>query len=103
MVQNGHPQPEFIATPHSFTVILRRGNRSCAAARGARMERGMNERQLKALQFLQQQPRASQTVSTTSFAPTSSPETLRLDLNDLTDKGLIMKIGDKKGTYYILK
>jgi ATP-dependent DNA helicase RecG len=32
-----------------------------------------------------------------------SAETLRLDLVDLTDKGILLKIGDKKGTYYILK
>jgi ATP-dependent DNA helicase RecG len=32
-----------------------------------------------------------------------TPETLRLDLNDLVDRGLLLRIGAKKGTYYILK
>jgi ATP-dependent DNA helicase RecG len=30
-------------------------------------------------------------------------ETLRLDLADLVSKGVILKIGDKRGTRYILK
>jgi ATP-dependent DNA helicase RecG len=30
-------------------------------------------------------------------------ETLRLDLVDLVERGLLLKIGAKKGTYYIQK
>jgi ATP-dependent DNA helicase RecG len=30
-------------------------------------------------------------------------ETLRRDLADLTSRGLVIKIGDKRATYYILK
>jgi len=37
------------------------------------------------------------------LCPDVSPETLRLDLSDLVDRGLLLKIGAKKGTYYILK
>jgi ATP-dependent DNA helicase RecG len=32
-----------------------------------------------------------------------SAETLRLDLVDMVERGLILKVGSKKGTYYILK
>jgi ATP-dependent DNA helicase RecG len=32
-----------------------------------------------------------------------APETLRLDLADLVNRGLLLKIGDKRGTRYILK
>jgi ATP-dependent DNA helicase RecG len=102
MVQNGHPQPEFIATPHSFTVILKRGTGIAQRRAVPEWERGMNERQLRALQYLQQHARITNREYH-EICPDVSPETLRLDLNDLTDKGLIMKIGDKKGTYYILK
>ena len=34
---------------------------------------------------------------------TVGAETLRLDLSDLVNKGVLLKIGDKRGTRYILK
>ena len=37
------------------------------------------------------------------ICPQVSAETLRLDLVDLVNKGLLLKIGSKKGTHYILK
>ena len=62
----------------------------------------MNERQMKAMQYLQQTGRITNR-DYRDLCSDVSPETLRLDLADLVDKGLVMKIGDKKGTYYILK
>jgi ATP-dependent DNA helicase RecG len=104
MVQAGHPQPEFRATPYSFTVILRRGNQGGLEARRALPDWGarLNERQIRALQYLQDYGRIANREYR-DLCPDVSPETLRLDLTDLVDKGLVMKIGDKKGTYYILK
>jgi ATP-dependent DNA helicase RecG len=32
-----------------------------------------------------------------------TPETLRLDLADLVNRGIILRVGAKKGTYYIMK
>jgi ATP-dependent DNA helicase RecG len=37
------------------------------------------------------------------LCPDISPETLRRDLVDLVKKGVLIKVGDKKTTYYILK
>lgn len=31
------------------------------------------------------------------------PETLRRDLADLVSRGVLIKVGDKRATYYILK
>jgi ATP-dependent DNA helicase RecG len=62
----------------------------------------MNERQIRALQYVQQYGRITNREYR-ELCPDVSPETLRLDLVDLVDKGLTLKIGDKKGTYYILK
>jgi ATP-dependent DNA helicase RecG len=62
----------------------------------------MNERQIRAIQYLQENGRITNREYH-DLCPDVSPETLRLDLNDLVEKGLLMKIGDKKGTYYILK
>ena len=102
MVQAGHPQPEFKATPYSFTVVLHRT--VVAEPRRAIPEwaTGMNERQIRAIQYLKESGRITNREYH-ELCSDVSPETLRLDLNDLVEKGLVMKIGDKKGTYYILK
>jgi ATP-dependent DNA helicase RecG len=101
MVRSGHPQPEFRATPYSFTVILRRGS-GVPLRPMPEWEGRMNERQIRALQYIQQYGRITNREYR-EICPDVSPETLRLDLVDLVDKGLALKIGDKKGTYYILK
>lgn len=104
MVQAGHPQPEFRPTPYSFTVVLHRSAQPNAEPRRPLPEWGgqLNERQIRALHYLQETGRITNREYR-DFCPDVSPETLRLDLSDLVDKGLVMKIGDKKGTYYILK
>jgi ATP-dependent DNA helicase RecG len=105
MVAGGHPQPEFKATPYSFTVLLRRSN----GLPGMMKERAapewsgrLNDRQIRALQYLQLNNRITNREYQ-GLCPDVTPETLRLDLADLVDKGLVVRIGDKKGTYYILK
>ncbi len=37
------------------------------------------------------------------LCPDVNPETLRRDFVDMVERGLILRIGDKRGTYYILK
>ena len=101
MVAGGHPQPEFRATPYSFTVVLRRGDGVPRRA-NPEWEGRMNERQIRALQYLQSYGRITNR-DYRELCPDVSTETVRLDLTDMVDKGLVMKIGDKKGTYYILK
>ncbi len=99
MVQAGHPPPEFKATPYSFTVILRnvRQRRAMPA-----WERSMNERQLKALNHVRE--RGSITNSEyQQLCPHVTSESLRLDLKDLVDRGILLRVGAKRGTYYILK
>ena len=62
----------------------------------------MNERQVKALAYV----RENGSITNSGYrqlCPQVSPETLRLDLVDLIEKGLLLKIGSKKGTHYILK
>jgi ATP-dependent DNA helicase RecG len=62
----------------------------------------MNERQMRAMGFLEENGRITNR-DYRQLCPNVNPETIRLDLVDLIDKGLLLKIGDKKGTYYILK
>ncbi len=102
MVAEGHPPPEFKATPHSFTVILRKGREVGQPGLMPQWERDMNERQMQALQYVQQHGRITNREYR-RLCPHVSAETLRLDLVDLVDKGVLLKIGDKRGTHYILK
>jgi ATP-dependent DNA helicase RecG len=99
MTQAGHAPPDFRETPYSFTVIL---SNVRERAPTPRWERTMNERQAKALAYI----RDNGSITNREYrdlCPGVSPETLRLDLSDLVERGLLLKIGAKKGTYYILK
>ena len=62
----------------------------------------MNERQARALTYVREHGSITNREYRKLCADVS-PETLRLDLVDLVEKGLLLKIGSKKGTHYILK
>lgn len=99
MVQGGHPPPRFRAAPYSFTVTLFNARERRAMPR---WETQMNERQARALTYV----RDKGSITNREYrelCPDVTPETLRLDLNDLVDRGVLLRIGAKKGTYYILK
>lgn len=99
MVSAGHPPPKFSPKPYSFTVTLfnARDRRPVP-----KWENVMNERQARALQFIRDHGRIA-SKDYQDLCPDVSPETLRLDLADLVNRGLLLKIGAKKGTYYVLK
>ena len=100
MVAAGHPPPIFDARSHRFSVTLQ--NRKDLDKIIPEWEQHMNERQLKAMQFVQ----AKGSISNRDYRQLCThvgAETLRLDLVDLVNKKLLLKIGDKRGTRYILK
>jgi ATP-dependent DNA helicase RecG len=99
MVNAGHPAPEFRDAPYAFTVTLKntRVRRAILA-----WESNMNERQLQALSHLQEHGRITNRAYR-ELCPDVSAETLRLDLVDLVERGILIKVGAKRGTYYILK
>jgi len=101
MVNAGHPPPEFRATDFSFTVVFKnvQERRPISASK---VDLTMNERQAKALSYLQQQNRITNREYQ-KLCPNVSPETLRLDLVDMVERGVLLKVGQKRGTYYILK
>lgn len=99
MVNAGQPPPEFKATPYSFAVILNATKTGFPTYRWARQ---MNERQARALAFVRENGSITNREYRT-VVPTVTAETLRLDLVDLVKRGVLLKIGAKKGTYYILK
>jgi ATP-dependent DNA helicase RecG len=99
MVQAGHPVPTFRAMPHSFTVTL---HKTLERAPTPEWARNMNERQTRALTYVREQGSITNREYQ-QLCPDVSSETLRLDLVDLVEKNILLKIGSKKGTHYILK
>ncbi len=99
MLQAGHPAPIFRATPYSFTVVLKNVRERAPVPAWSR---SMNERQMKALEYMREHGSITNREYR-ELCPGVTAETVRLDLVDLIDKGLAIKVGDKKGTYYILK
>ncbi len=99
MAAAGHAPPQFTPKPNSFTVTL--SNRKERRASPI-WEKTMNERQARALTYLRERGQIT-SREYQQLCPDVSPETLRLDLVDLVDRGVLMRIGVKKGTYYILK
>ena len=65
-------------------------------------EMGLNPRQNMALAFLVVNKRISNSQFQ-ELCPEVHPETLRRDLADLVQRNVLLKVGDKRATYYILK
>jgi ATP-dependent DNA helicase RecG len=99
MTQAGHHPPQFKALPYSFTVSLSNIKERRPMPQ---WEKAMNERQARALTYLRERGQITNREYQ-QLCPDVSAETLRLDLVDLVDRGVVMRIGAKKGTYYILK
>lgn len=100
MVGAGHMPPEFDAKPHRFSVQLY--NKRDPARVVESWESNMNDRQIKAMEYLQRNGSISNSEYR-GLCPHVGAETLRLDLSDLVTRGMLLKIGDKRGTRYILK
>jgi ATP-dependent DNA helicase RecG len=99
MTQAGHHPPQFKALPYSFTVSLSNIKERRPMPQ---WEKAMNERQARALTYLRERGQITNREYQ-QLCPDVSAETLRLDLADLVNRGAVMRIGAKKGTYYILK
>ena len=103
MVSGGHKPPVFEAKSHRFTVkLLARADRVSTRVVAPDIAADANERQMRALQYVNQ----NGTITNREYRQLCTDvgaETLRLDLVDLVTKGVLLKIGDKRGTRYILK
>ncbi|HUN24578.1 MAG TPA: ATP-binding protein [Anaerolineales bacterium] len=99
MTNAGHAPPDFSARPHAFTVKLFNNRERKMVAKGFQ---SMNERQARALTFIREHGNITNS-DYQALCPDVSPETLRLDFADLVKRGIILKVGAKRGTYYILK
>ncbi|MBN1875977.1 MAG: putative DNA binding domain-containing protein [Anaerolineae bacterium] len=100
MTNAGHPLPDFKESPFAFTVTFRniQEREPITVPDG----QTMSERQAQALAFIQKHGRIT-SRDYQQLCPDVSPETLRLDMVDLVERGILLKVGQKRGTYYILK
>jgi ATP-dependent DNA helicase RecG len=105
--RNDLPNPVFKEIGGSFRVILQNTVREIPQEIEPRdysqyMRTDLNHRQETALTHLARHRRITNRIYQ-ELCPEVSPETLRRDLVDLVRKGILIKIGDKKSTYYIFK
>ena len=105
------PAPEFVETAAGFQVTLRNAGESPvspqpslqpAAPPTATSHSLLNERQEMALAFLRQNGRITNS-DYQQLVPDVSAETIRRDLSDLVEQNVLIRIGSKRATYYILK
>jgi ATP-dependent DNA helicase RecG len=105
MAEAGLPVPRFEETAAGFQVTLV-GHGAALVGEDADVRRwrllGLNERQEQALAHLAESGRITNREYQ-QLCPDVSAETIRRDLADLVDKNLLLKIGEKRATYYILK
>ncbi|MBL8130888.1 MAG: putative DNA binding domain-containing protein [Anaerolineae bacterium] len=99
MEQAGHRPPAFDARPYSFSVTLYNSREKLATPDWVR---NTNHRQARALQYIRDHGSITNREYRTLCQGVSA-ETLRLDLADMVERGILLKVGSKKGTYYILK
>ena len=99
------PAPRFEETAAGFQVTLYRPSATLAGEEiDPRRWQGMglNERQERALAYLAEKGRITNSEYQ-ELCPDVSAETIRRDLADLVRRNLLLKIGDKRATYYIFK
>lgn len=105
--QNGMRPPRFEETAGTFRATLFNDLNVDVQGRpildlSLYQEMELNPRQKLALQFLARQRRIT-SRDFQELCPDVHSETLRRDLADLVSKGVMIKVGNKKATYYILK
>ncbi len=104
MAEAGLQAPDFEETAAGFRVTLHgRGDELVSAEPAPRWgNRRLNPRQERAMAHLAEHGTITNR-ELRELLPDVSDETIRRELADLVDQGLILKIGERKATYYILK
>lgn len=96
-------RPLFEETAGGFRVTFFAPSLSLPEGTRPRCESvSMNPRQQQALDYLHRSGRITNREFQ-ELAPDVHPETIRRDLADLVARGVLLKVGDRRGTYYILK
>ncbi|MGQ9585116.1 MAG: ATP-binding protein [Anaerolineae bacterium] len=101
----GLPRPAFRETANGFQVTLYGPGMdllTLSAPEDQWAGLQLTPRQEEALRFVSRHGRITNR-DYRDLHPDISDETARRDLADLVDKGLLLKIGEKRATYYVLK
>ncbi len=99
MREAGQPEPVFEESEASFSVTLYAKGEPITDALPLSPQQ---QRIQKMLAFLQQHGRITNR-DYQELCPGVNPETLRRDFAEMVERGVILRVGDKRGTYYILK
>ncbi|NTU80871.1 MAG: transcriptional regulator [Chloroflexales bacterium] len=106
MAEADLPPPAFRETAAGFLVALQGQPVEDLSPEGLDTREwvrlGLNERQIAALIHLAAEHRITNRDLQERYAEVS-PETIRRDLADQVERGLLLKVGDKRATYYIVK
>ena len=105
MREAGLPEPLFEEKSAGFEVTLRSAGADLVSVQPQEQRWShdfLNERQEAALAYARQHGRITNS-DLQALAPDVHAETIRRDLADLVEKNLLLRIGSKRATYYILK
>ena len=104
MKERNQAEPKFEETDGGFMVTLfaKAPATDVADAAIASPTNAQQLRLQKMLEFVREHGRITNS-DYQKLSPDVNPETLRRDFVDLVERGVVMKVGDKRGTYYILK
>jgi ATP-dependent DNA helicase RecG len=108
MAEEGLPAPKFEETAAGFKVTLFRRPEPWLSRQPEPdivrqwMEQGLYERQIKAMNFVLEHGRITNN-DYSQLCPDVSSETLRRDLANLVERDLLLRVGEKRATFYILK
>jgi ATP-dependent DNA helicase RecG len=109
MRENDLPEPQFSETAGGFRVTLynqpaEEDDEGPELFGGIFRGQYVNRRQEYALDFLVNRNNARITnKDLQELCPDVHPETLRRDLADLVSRGILIKMGEKRGSYYVLR
>lgn len=105
MQEAGLPEPAFAETAAGFSVTLFSPAADLVSTQPEPQRWGhdfLNERQEAAMAVVQKEGRITNS-DLQALCPDVHAETIRRDLADLVERNLLLRIGTKRATYYILK
>jgi ATP-dependent DNA helicase RecG len=102
-------EPQFLETGGGFRATLYKTGQTASAEgsvpvlTGLFRDQPVNPRQEAALQFLLSGHSRITNSDLAAIFPEVHAETIRRDLADLVSKNILRKLGEKRGSYYILR
>jgi len=101
----GLQPPVFAETDGGFVVTLYSNDDSESPVSDGNdhwRRMGLNDRQISAINVVTEKHRITN-GELQEMHPSVSTETIRRDLADLVERNILLRIGDKRGAYYIMK